>query len=124
MSAIWYEWGDLTFREVTDPRRIGQLDAEAALDEPEGSCYWAPLATFEVKSYRNEGMGPVQLSELEARCQAVLGDSEVLLRARANAYFVPTANTLVVDVETVALDTSPLSLRLVDSPAGFEIAHA
>lgn len=124
MSAVWYKWGDLTFREVTDPGLIAQLDVEAALDEAEGSCYWAPLATFEVRSYRNESMGPVQLSELEARCQAVLSGSEVLLRARANAYFIPGANTLVVDAEAVAADTTPLSLRLVDSPAGFEITHA
>lgn len=123
MSAVWYRWGDLTFKEVTDPREFAQLDTEAALDEPEGSCYWAPQATFEVKQYRNEGMGPVQLGELQTRCQVVLGDSEVLLSAQANAYFIPSANTLVVDVQTVAADSTPLSLALVDSPAGFEITR-
>ncbi len=120
--ATWYRWGDLTFAEVTDPREIAQLDAIAAIDEPEGSCYWAPQATFEAKQYRNSGMGPVQLSELQTRCQAVLGDSEVLLSASALASFIPSSNTLILDVNTVAADTSNLSLRLVDSPAGFEIS--
>lgn len=121
MSATWYAWGDATFREVTDPAEIVKQDVSAAIDEAENAFFWAPQASFQFSAYRNEGMGPVQLSDVQARTQGVLADGEVIESASAVASFDRGQNKLIADVTVVPADTAPLRLRLTDSPAGFEV---
>lgn len=121
MSAIWYGWGDATFREITDAGEIVKLDVSAAVDEAEGSFIGTPQASFEISMYRNEGIGPVQLSDVQARTQGVLADGEVIASASAAASFDTRSNTLIVDVDVTPADTAPLRLQLTDSPEGFEV---
>ena len=124
MSAVWYRWGDASFTEITDPRDILEQDAPAALDEAEGSFYWAPQTSFQLSDYRNDGMGPVQLSEVQSRAQAVLADADIIQTASAAASFDRRANRLIVDCSVDSADLGPLSLQLTDDPQGFQITKA
>ena len=121
MSAVWYKWGDPTFAEVTDPREILGQDVPAALDEAEGAFFWAPQTSFELSSYRNEGIGPVQLSEIQARAQGVLADADIIESASAAASFQTSANRLIVDCNMDSADLGRLSLQVTDDPQGFQV---
>lgn len=121
MSAIWYRWGDASFTEIDDPHDILEQDVQAALDEPEGTFFWSPQSSFELSAYRNEGMGPVQLSEVQARSQGVLADAEIITTASAAASFDRRQNKLIVDCSVDSADLGRLSLRLTDDPQGFEV---
>lgn len=121
MSAVWHKWGDPTFAEVTDPREILEQDVPAALDEAEGAFFWAPQTSFELSSYRNEGIGPVQLSEIQARAQGVLADADIIESASAAASFQTSANRLIVDCNVDSADLGRLSLQVTDDPQGFQV---
>lgn len=121
MSAVWHRWGDPTFAEVTDPREILEQDVPAALDEAEGAFFWAPQASFELSGYRNEGIGPVQLSEVQARAQGVLADADIIETASAAASFQTRANRLIVDCSVDSADLGRLSLQVTDDPQGFQV---
>lgn len=123
MSVIWYAWGDATFREIGDPGRIAQLDTEAALDEPENSFFWAPQCSMETRQYRNEGMGPQQLAEYEARAQGVLADGELVQSAQVVARFDTRSNRLLADAAVTPVDMVPLRLQLIDAEPGFEVLN-
>lgn len=124
MSATWYRWGDATFAEATDPTEIVMLDAAAAVDEREGSFFWNPQASFQFSDYRNDGIDPVKLADVQARTQGVLAGGEVIASATASASFDTRRDTLIVNAEVVPVDMAPLSLQLTDSPAGFEVVSS
>jgi len=114
---------DTTFAEITNPSEILVQDIGAALDEAEGSFFWAPEISIEVSRWRNEGITPARLSEVEARIQGVLGASELISRARATASFDPIERVLYVDCEVTGITGIQLELRLVVSETGFEIVR-
>lgn len=114
---------DTTFAEVTDPSEILVQDVGAALDEAEGSFFWAPELSIEVSRYRNEGITPARLAEIEAKVAAVLNASELIARASARAYFDKVNRVLYVDADVTGINGIQLRLRLTLDETGFEIVR-
>lgn len=115
---------DTTFAEVTDPSEILVQDVGAALDEAEGSFFWAPEISIEVSRWRNEGIAPARLAEIEARIAGVLNDSELIERATARAFFDPLNRVLFVDCEVTGISLAvTLQLRITVTEQGFEIVR-
>lgn len=114
---------DTTFAEVTDPREILRQDIENALDEAEGAFFWEPEISIEISRYRNEGITPSKLSEIEARAKAVLIISDLIVRATVTATFDPAQRKLFVDCDVQGIAGVTLQLRLVATETGFEIVR-
>ena len=84
MSAVWYRWGRLRLRRL--PTRVGSWSkTRQPLLMRRRARFWAPQTSFQLSDYRNESMGPVQLSEVQSRAQAVLADADIIQTASAAA---------------------------------------
>jgi hypothetical protein len=111
---------DTTFAEVTDPSEILRQDIESALDEAEGAFFWEPEISIEISRYRNEGITPSKLAEIEARAKGVLIVSDLIDRVTITAAFDTVNRNLFLDCDVFGVGDVGLQLQLVATETGFE----